>query len=202
MPQFIINGGKKLSGQITVNPSKNAATATLIGSLVNKGETTLRNVPQIEEINRLIEVLTSIGVKITKKGKNLIIKPPKKYRFDKIDKKAAERTRSIIYILGALAGQQKKYSLPQAGGCRLGSRTVKPHTFALENLGMNIKTTKSSFDVNTKKLKPAEFALYETGDTVTGNALLAAAQIPGKSIIRMASANYMVQDTCFFLRPF
>ena len=200
MSQFIINGGKKLSGTITINSSKNAAVAVLIGALINRGQTTLKNVPQIEEINRLIEVLQSIGVVIIKKNKNLIIQPPKKINLNKINKSAAQKTRSIIYLLGALAGRHKNYSIPQAGGCRLGSRTVKPHTFALENFGLNIIATKNNFQVKSSNLKAARIVLYESGDTVTNNTLLAAAQIPGKTVIKMASANYQVQDLCFFLQ--
>ena len=82
----------------------------------------------------------------------------------------------------------------------MGSRTIKPHFFALENLGMNIKTESNGFSVSIKNLKPAKkIVLYESGDTATENVLLAAAQMPGKTIIRLASANYMVQDLCFFL---
>jgi UDP-N-acetylglucosamine 1-carboxyvinyltransferase len=103
-------------------------------------------------------------------------------------------------MIGALAGRLKNYTIPQAGGCRLGSRTVKPHLFALENLGIDIKTEARGFLVSIKNLKPAKkIVLYESGDTTTENVLLAAAQIPGKTIIRLASANYMVQDLCFFL---
>lgn len=200
MPQFIINGNKKLKGSIVVNSSKNAAVATLIGSLVNRGQTTLKNVPQIEEINRLIEVLQSIGVKITRHKRDLIIQPPKKINLAKINKTAANKTRSIILMLGALAGQYKNYSLPQAGGCRLGSRTVKPHIYALENFGLKISETNSKFNIKSSKLTASQFVLYESGDTVTENALLAAAQTPGKTTIKMASANYMVQDVCFLLQ--
>ncbi|OGG87558.1 UDP-N-acetylglucosamine 1-carboxyvinyltransferase [Candidatus Kuenenbacteria bacterium RIFCSPHIGHO2_02_FULL_39_13] len=200
MSQFIINGAKKLSGQVTVNSSKNAAAATLIGSLINQGETTLKNVPQIEEINRLIEVLTSIGVKITKKNRDLIIQPPAVFNLSKINTAAAKKTRSIILAIGALAGQLKNYSIPQAGGCRLGSRTVKPHLFALENFGLNIKATKNHFNISGHELKPAEFVLYESGDTVTENALLTAAQIAGESTLKFCTSNYMVRDLCYFLQ--
>lgn len=197
---FEIIGGKKLAGEVSVNGSKNAAVALLMGSLINQGRTTLKNVPKIEEVNRLVEVLESIGVKVENRGKELTITPPKKINIEKINRQAAEKTRSIILMLGALAGRLKKYTIPQAGGCRLGSRTVKPHLFALENLGMNIKTESKGFAVTISKLKPAKkIVLYEAGDTTTENALLAAAQAPGKTIIRLASANYMVQDLCFFL---
>lgn len=200
MSQFIINGNNKLKGEITINTAKNSAVAVLIGSLINRGETTLKNVPQIEEVNRLVEVLESIGVKIARHKRDLVIQPPKKYTLTKIDKAAAQKTRSIILAIGALSGQLKSFNIPQAGGCRLGSRTVKPHLFALENFGLRIDTKSNKYIIRRSNgLTPAEFALYETGDTVTENALLAAAQIPYKSIIRMASANYMVQDLCFFL---
>jgi UDP-N-acetylglucosamine 1-carboxyvinyltransferase len=202
MENFEIRGGKKLKGEVIVNGSKNAAVALLMGSLINKGRTTLKNVPQIEEVKRLVEVLKSIGVNIQSdiQKKEIIIIPPNKINIAKIDKAAAEKTRSIILMIGALAGQLKNYTIPQAGGCRLGSRTVKPHLFALENLGMNIKTISNGFAVSIKNLKPVKkIVLYESGDTTTENVLLAAAQIPGKTVIRLASANYMVQDLCFFL---
>ena len=200
MSQFIINGNHKLSGTVTVNSSKNAAVALLVGALINKGQTILKNVPQIEEVNRLIEVLESFGVDIKRQQRNLIIQPPKKFNLNKVDIKAAQKTRIIILAIGALSGQLKKFNIPQAGGCRLGSRTVKPHLYALENFGLNIETKPNKYIVKSYNLKPAEFVLYESGDTVTENALLAAVQIPGKSIIRMATSNYMVQDLCFFLQ--
>jgi UDP-N-acetylglucosamine 1-carboxyvinyltransferase len=200
MEYFKIMGGKKLSGEAIVNSSKNAAVAVLLGSLVNRGKTTLKNVPQIEEINRLLEVMESIGVRIEKKGRDLIIEVPVKIKIEKINRQASEKTRSIILMIGALAGRMKKYVIPQAGGCRLGSRTVKPHLFALENFGMDIKTTSVGFEVSSRNLHLAKkIVMYEAGDTATENAILVAAQIPGKTTIKLASANYMVQDLCFFL---
>jgi UDP-N-acetylglucosamine 1-carboxyvinyltransferase len=200
MENFEIIGGKKLKGEVNINSSKNAAVALLIGSLINKGKTTLRNVPQIEEVNRLIEVLGSVGVEFRRKGRDITIIPPARIEIEKINRKSAERTRAIVLMIGALAGQLKKYVIPQAGGCRLGSRTIKPHLYALENFGINIKTESRGFFVSVSKLNPHKnVVMYEAGDTATENALLAAAQIPGKSVIRLASANYMVQDLCFFL---
>jgi len=200
MENFEIQGGHTLKGEVTVNSSKNAAVALLIGSLINQGKTTLKNIPQIEEVNRLIEVMESIGVGFERSGRNITITPPKKINIGGINKKSAERTRSIILMIGALAGQLKKYLIPQAGGCRLGNRTVQPHFFALENFGMKIKVEKCGFQVDAVNLKPAKkIVMYESGDTVTENALLVAAQLKGKTTIHLASANYMVQDLCFFL---
>lgn len=200
MSHFEITGGKKLNGEIEVNTSKNAAVALIMGSLINKGETTLKNVPQIEEVSRLLEVLESIGVGIEKKGRDLKIVPPDRIDIKNINRKSAEKTRSIILLIGSLVRRFKKYTIPQAGGCRLGSRTIKPHLFALEKLGIDIKIESKGFSVSWKKLRPAKkIVLYEASDTATENAIMAASQIPGKTVIKLASANYMVQDLCFFL---
>ncbi len=200
MDNFEIIGGNKLKGEVTVNSSKNAAVALILASLINKGKTTLKNVPQIEEVFRLMEVLESVGVKFKKSGRDISIATPAKIDIKNINRQSAERTRSIILMIGCLAGRVKEYFIPQAGGCRLGSRTVKPHLFALEEFGVKIKNERGGFFVDTKNLHPAKkVVLYETGDTVTENAILVAAQVKGKSIIKLASANYMVQDVCFFL---
>lgn len=200
MEYFEIHGGKRLKGEVTVNSSKNAAVALLMGSLINKGTTILKNVPQIEEVSRLLEVLESVGVKFERRGRDLKIIPPAKIEIGKINKESAEKTRSIILLAGALAGILTSYTIPQCGGCRLGSRTIAPHLMALESLGLKISTNKKGLRIDARRLKPIEkIVLYETGDTATENALLAAAQAPGKTTIKLASANYMVQDLCFYL---
>jgi len=199
MAKFIITGGKKLSGQVTVNSAKNSAVALIIASLINRGITRLKNIPAIEEVNRLVEVLVSLGVPIKKENNDLVIGPVAKIDLKNINIVAAQKTRSIIMMLGALSGRLKEYAVPQAGGCRLGSRTVKPHLYALEKIGLDVKTEKDKYLVTVKKLKPAEIVLYESGDTVTENILMAAAGTVGETTIKFCSANYMVQDTCHFL---
>jgi UDP-N-acetylglucosamine 1-carboxyvinyltransferase len=194
-----IEGGHKLSGTIVTKTSKNGAMGILSASLLNKGKTIIKNVPKIEEVYRMTEVLESIGVNIKWNKDDLEIEP-KKIDLRKINRNSAEKTRSIIMLIGSLVHHFNKFSLPQSGGCKLGARTVTPHFFALENFGIDIKTKSDSYEVSVKKLKPAEFALYESGDTVTENAIMAASLIPGKSVIKFASANYQVQDLCFFLK--
>ena len=118
----------------------------------------------------------------------------------KSDKEAAVKTRSVLMLLGPLAHLLPIFNLPLAGGCKLGERTVRPHLFALEKLGINIKTHHDHYAVTSGKLKAAEVVLYEMGDTVTENVLMAAAKISGTTTIKLASANYMVQDLCHFLQ--
>lgn len=196
---FRIEGGHKLSGTIKVRTSKNGAVGILCASLLNKGTTTIKNAPKIEEVYRIIEVLESIGVEVEWKKNDIIITPPKKILIEKIDKESAEKTRSAIMIIGPLIHEFKDFSIPQAGGCRLGSRTVKPYLYALEKLGVTIDTKTDHYKVGHTKLTESEIVLYEAGDTVTETVLTAAARINVKTVIKFASSNYQVQDVCFYL---
>jgi len=197
---LVIDGGHKLKGNVITNTSKNGAVGLLCASLLNHGTTRLRRMPRIEEVHRIIEVLHSLGVKVDWDGADVIIKRPKELKFKNIDVEAAKKTRSIIMFIGPLLHQLSSFSLPQSGGCKLGSRTVRPHFFALEHFGTDIKVTEKSFDVRTKAKPAGEIILYESGDTVTENALMAAALSTSTTIIKYASANYMVQELCVFLK--
>ena len=197
---FVVEGGKKLSGKVETSRSKNGAVALLAASLLNRGCTTLLNVPKIEEVNRLIEVLRSIGVSIEWNKNDLEIVPSQKISLKSIDKAAAMKTRSILMFIGSLIHMFKKFDIPQSGGCTLGLRSVRPHLMALEKFGVSIEARSDSYRVTNTKLVSSEVILYESSDTATINALLAAARIDGISVIKYASANYQVQEVCGFLR--
>lgn len=197
---FQVNGGKKLSGTIKTNFSKNGSVGLLCASLLNKGTTTLHGIARIEEVNRVIEILESIDVKIKWQDQNTVkITPPKKFNLKNINIESAIKTRSVIMLMGPLIHILSSFSLPHAQGCSLGKRTVAAHIYALENLGIKIKTTAENYEISAKKLKPNEIVMYESGDTACENILTAAALIPGITTISFASANYMVQEICFFL---
>ena len=203
-PQHLrIVGGKKLSGSIPVKTSKNAAVALLCAALLNKGRTTLRSIARIEEVNRIIEVLNSIGVRTRwlPESNDLEITPPARLELDRIDVEAARRTRTVIMFLGPLLHEVDAFKLPYAGGCDLGTRTVEPHMTALKSFGLDVVATHGYYDAHVEAATRPERAiiLTERGDTVTENVLLAAARHPGRTTIRNASPNYMVQDLCFFL---
>ncbi|MFA5942554.1 MAG: UDP-N-acetylglucosamine 1-carboxyvinyltransferase [Candidatus Paceibacterota bacterium] len=205
---FLVEGGRQLSGSVETSRSKNGAVALLAASLLNKGRTTLTHMPKIEEVNRLIEVLRSLGVSVEwfapsgveGQGSNLIITPPTTLSLDTINRDAAMKTRSILLFIGPLLHYARSFEIPQSGGCTLGTRTVRPHLFALEKFGVSITASSDRFSVQHEGLHPAEIILYESSDTATENALLAAARIPGTSVIKYASANYQVQEVCGFLR--
>jgi len=197
---FEIHGGKKLSGTIRTGYSKNGSVGLLCASMLNRGKTTLHGIARIEEVNRVIEILESIGVKVSWIGPNsLDIIPPKKFNLETINKASAIKTRSILLLIGPLAHLIPAFKLPHAEGCHLGKRTIAAHKYALEELGVNIKVTHEDYQITAHKLKPAEIIMYEAGDTAIENVLTSAATIPGKTTIKFSSSNYMVQETCFFL---
>ncbi|HEY3503357.1 MAG TPA: UDP-N-acetylglucosamine 1-carboxyvinyltransferase [Actinocatenispora sp.] len=196
-------GGQRLSGSIDVKTSKNAGVGLLCAALLNKGRTTLRRVARIEEVNRILEVLTSIGVRTRwlNEQNDLEIVPPATLDLAAMDVDAARRTRSIIMFLAPLMHDHQSFELPYAGGCDLGTRTVEPHMTALRPFGLEVKATggfyRAEVDRTVAPTRPV--VLTERGDTVTENALMAAARRDGVTVIRNASPNYMVQDVCFYL---
>lgn len=221
---FLIQGGRELHGKITINTSKNAAVALLCASLLNRGTTLLRHLARIEEVFRIIEVLESIGVKCrwVNEDRDLEIIPPDELKIDQIDVEAARKTRSILMFMGPLLHKMKKFRLPYAGGCTLGTRTIEPHLRALSSFGLKVDAsacsgfytasvepekrrlragwqTRDRIDEVKNPYPPKRIVLIERGDTVTENILMAAALYPGETTIVGASPNYMVQDLCFFL---
>jgi UDP-N-acetylglucosamine 1-carboxyvinyltransferase len=206
---FQITGGRQLKGSIKTNPSKNGALGLLCAALLNDNKTILHNIPQIEEVKRILEVFESIGVKVKWIDKNsLEILPPKKYDFKNLRKDSAAKIRSALMMIGALVHKVEKFNLPHAGGCKMGNRTIAAHRYALEELGVEIETKEEWYEIkspetfskNSKnKEETNEIILYESSDTAAENALICAALIPGKTVIKFAPPNYQVQDVCFFL---
>lgn len=199
---YAVSGGRRLKGSVTINASKNSAVAVLIASLLNEGKTIIKNLPKIQEVFRIIEVMNSLGVKtVWGRDHECEIVPPKKINLNKINRNAAEKTRSIILFIGPLVHRFKNFFLPSAGGCKLGRRTIMPHIYALEELGIKIESQYHGLKITNNGLHSGKkITMYESSDTATENAIMAASLIPGKTIIKFASANYQVQDLCFFLK--
>ncbi|MCX6740663.1 MAG: UDP-N-acetylglucosamine 1-carboxyvinyltransferase [Candidatus Parcubacteria bacterium] len=200
MAHFIINGGKKLTGTISTNSAKNSAVAILCATVMINGKTTLSNVPVIEEVKRIIEILTSIGLKITWTADHqLEIINDNKINLRDLNTGSFCKTRSALLLMGALCGRLENFSLPQPGGCKLGIRTVNPYLIAFEHLNIEVKESETEYKINSKHKKAGNFTMYESGDTATENTIMAAILTPGLSEINFASSNYMVQDLCHFL---
>src|SRR3954469_4581414 len=166
-----VTGGRTLHGSVTVKSSKNAAVALLCAALLNRGRTTLRNVARIVEVDRILDVLRSIGVDATwdAAGRDLTLVVPDELDLAGIDADAARRTRSIIMFLGPLLHRAQTFALPYAGGCDLGTRTVEPHMIALRPFGLDVEARSGEYQatVGAARGSGRTIVLTERGDTVT-----------------------------------
>lgn len=201
MSYLVIQGGKKLHGEIVNQSNKNSAISILCATLMIHGKTVLKDVPQIQEVERMIELLTSIGVAVSRPDAHtVVVDASGALNMETIDRKLCAKVRASLLLCGALAAREKSYKLYKSGGCRLGERTVRPHWYALSKLGVSVVSKDRYYEVRREgNLKAARIVMYESGDAATENAIMAAVLAPGTTTITMASANYMVQDLCYFL---
>jgi UDP-N-acetylglucosamine 1-carboxyvinyltransferase len=202
---YHVVGKKALSGSVTTNRSKNAAVALLAASLLNRGKTTLKRMPRIEEVKRLIEALQSIGVDIVWEENGDMHLTPGAIDLAHINRESAERTRSIAMFIGPLAHLFPSFELPAPTGCDLGKRSLGAHIDALQTLGIKVTGNESAHTYHVEMIAPKaradrEIIMFEMSDTGVENVLMAAAKMPGTTTIKFASANYMVQDLCVFLQ--
>lgn len=201
MPDYIINGGKRLKGTIKTNSAKNSAVAILCALPMVSGKTTLTNVPVIEEVKRIIEILESIGLKISWTGEHeLEIINEGKINLDKLNRKSYEKTRAALLLMGSLSSRFKTFCLPKGSGCKLGKRTVNPYKLAMEQMGFSVKDDGYKYEIKKNKNLDAEVTMYESGDTATENTIMAAVLNTKTTTIYFAASNYMVQDLCYFLK--
>ncbi len=201
MAYYIVHGGKNISGSIATVSGKNATIALLFATLLIKGKTVLKDMTRVEEVHRVLELLMSIGVRfVWVDDTTLEIDTTKKLRLDAIDQKACASGRISLLLMGALAKREKNFNVYQTSGCHLGKRTVNPHIFALEKLGLVIERMPTHYTVSTPSLKGTTVVMYESGDTTTENVIMAAVFAKGTTTIKFASSNYMVQDLCYFLK--
>lgn len=196
---FLIRGGGRLSGEVVTNSSKNGSVALLCAALLNRGKTRLRGIARIEEVNRLLEVLESVDVSVVWDGDVLCIDPPEKFSLEGLMNPSVSRIRSALMLIPPIAHRHTSFSLGLSGGCKMGKRTVVAHTYGLAKLGIVVSIEPDAFVVTREDGYSEEIVLYEASDTATINLLLAAALIPQVTTISFASANYQVQEVCFFL---
>lgn len=198
---FRIHGGRKLKGSIKTNLSKNGAMGLLCASLLNKGVTILHGIPRIEEVNRMLEIFSCLGVKTRWiENQTLEINPPKVFKSHGLMHPSVANVRSSLMLLPAMAHSLKNFSMLHTGGCKMGERTISAHRFGLEQFGVSIKTSNNKYEISSKILRPEEIVMYEASDTAAENMIMMASLVPGVTKISFAPPNYQVQEVCFFLQ--
>ena len=199
MEYFEIEGGKKLKGEIDVRGSKNATTPILAATLLTKEECIISNIPLIEDVFRMIEILQSMGVEILRIGERKISVKAENVDPDKVDVEKIKQLRSSILLLGSLSARFDNFKLYHPGGCVIGARPVGTHFDALRKMGVEIEQQESVYDVSAKKRKATKLTLQEMSVTATENAMMLAASLPGKTIIKACATEPHVEDLGKFL---
>jgi UDP-N-acetylglucosamine 1-carboxyvinyltransferase len=197
---FEIKGGKRLSGSIDVRGSKNATTPILAATLLTDKPCIISNIPLIEDVFRMLEILAGLGASVDWMGKRTVRICAKNIDPKRLDADLVKQLRSSILLLGPLSARFNSFSIFHPGGCVIGKRPVGTHFDALEKLGVRITdSAEKKYLINSKGKKSAQVVLKEFSVTATGNAMMLAATLPGKTTIKIAAAEPHVEDLGKFL---
>ena len=205
MGTFIIEGGHQLKGEITPQGAKNEALQILCAVLLTAKEVTINNIPDIIDVNKLIQLLINFGVKVTQLG-------PGSYRFQadevnldylqsdqfKVDGKGL---RGSIMLVGPLLARFGKGSIPRPGGDKIGRRRLDTHFEGLIKLGaeFNYNAEDYFYSVQAKELIGTDMLLDEASVTGTANIVMAAVLAKGKTTIYNAACEPYLQQLCNML---
>lgn len=195
--QFEIKGGRPLKGEIEVRGAKNAAFPILAATLLTDKECVIDNLPLIEDVFRMIEVLESLGVEVKWLKKRKVRLRARKIGLSRVNRDIIGAFRGSILFYGSLLARTPKITLPQPGGCLIGARPIDTHLDVLSQFG--VKTVRRGRTITLqgkreRRRRPREVMLKEFSVTGTGNALLLAASSPSQTTIKMADEDYQVQD--------
>ncbi len=198
--KFIIQGGRKLGGEVEIRGSKNAAGAILAACLLTKEPCVIDNLPLVEDILNLLEIIEGMGatvewiekrkVKITAND-NLDVK--------KIDFEKFSKARTSVLLLGSLVSRFKEFKVSRPGGDKIGLRPITTHLDALEKLGCEVEEQGDFYFFKTKELKGAEIILPEFSVTATEILLLAGCNAKGKTVIKIAAGEPHIQELALML---
>ncbi len=199
--KFIIHGREKLKGELEVGGAKNATFSVLAASILTKEDVIIDNLPLIEDVLRMIEILESMGSQIEWINKRKIKINTKNIDPQKIDRKKVLKFRGSVLLFGSLLSRFSKISLPKPGGCVIGVRPIDTHLDAFSDLDMKICEEDYNITIETdQKTKRKTIILNEISVTTTENILLFAALNEGTITVKMADMDYPSMELVKVLR--
>lgn len=205
MSSFVIQGGKKLKGEITPQGAKNEALQILSAVLLTPEKVTIHNIPNIRDVNKLIDLIESIGVKVEKLNDSSYAFTAKEIDFDYlITEEYREKSTTIrgsIMMIGPLLARFGKGYIPKPGGDKIGRRRVDIHFIGFEKLGAKFEFSHkdNSYKVKGKNLHGAKMLLEEASVTGTANIIMTAVLAKGQTIIYNAACEPYIQQLCKML---
>lgn len=186
MYKILVEGGRRLEGEVATSGAKNAALPILISSLLTEGRNTYSNVPMLRDIDSVKELLTALGATVTTKGHTVSIDAAG-LRSSEADYDLVRKMRASILVLGPLVARLKKARVSLPGGCAIGARPIDLHLRGLQRLGATIDLKHGYVEATADKLKGAEIYLDVVTVTGTENLMMAACLAEGVTVLRNAA---------------
>jgi len=195
---FVIEGGKKLSGEIIPSGNKNEALAVIAAVLLTEDEVILKNVPEIIDTSIMIEIVNKLGADVKKIAQNEYSFKAKTISSSSLDIELSSKIRSSLLVMGPLLNRCNSVVLPSSGGDKIGKRRIDTHILALKQFGVDI-SFENECRLDTKGLKGAYILLDEASVMATENAVMAAVLAKGETTIYNAACEPHVQGLCNML---
>ncbi len=201
MEYFQIRGGKPLQGEITPSGNKNAALPLLAACLLTEQPVIMHNIPEIQDVLAMRDLLISLGVEIETVGDHTWRIHAREVHPADLDPNLCRRIRASILLAGPMVARAGELHLPPPGGDVIGRRRVDTHILALEALGSKVEYDRKErvFKFITDELRGNEILLDEASVTATENAIMAASRASGTTILRNAASEPHVQELCQFI---
>ena len=199
MAYYRINGGKRLEGAVTISGAKNAALAIIPAVILSGESCLLENLPEIEDVRIVEEILTSMGADISRTPDGSMRIDPSGISTFSVTGEMVSSMRASYYLLGALLGRYKKAEIALPGGCAIGQRPIDQHIKGMRALGADIVIQGGSVKARADRLRGLEIYRAVVGGGATINIMLAAVAAEGQTIIANAAKEPHVVDVANFL---
>lgn len=199
MEQYIIKGGRPLRGEVAISGYKNAALGIIAAAIMTDETVKIENVPDISDIDILLNVIEELGAKVDRINKNTIKINGSRISTVKADTDSVRKIRGSYYLVGALLGKYKEAQVALPGGCNIGSRPIDRHIKGFAALGSDIKIEHGLICARADKLVGASIYFDESSVGATINVMLAACMAEGQTTIENAAKEPHVVDVANFL---
>ena len=199
MSNYIIRGGHRLSGDVTISGSKNASLGIISAAMLLDGPCRIENMPDIDDLNAMIEICEALGAQIDREPDgSLFVDPSGISTWEAIHEKV-RTIRGSYYLLGALLGRSRKASMYMPGGCNFGTRPIDQHMKGFEALGANVTIEYGKIHVLVEELRGEHIFLDVVSVGATINIMIAAVKAEGITVIENAAREPHIVDVANFL---
>lgn len=199
MEQYIMKGGNPLVGEVTISGAKNAALGILAAAIMTDEDVTIENLPDVRDINVLLEAIAEIGARVERIDRHTITINAKYIHEVAVDDEYIRKIRASYYFIGALLGKYKSAQVPLPGGCNIGSRPIDLHLKGFRALGAKVEIERGAVVAHAIDLVGSHIYLDKVSVGATINIMMAASLAEGQTIIENVAKEPHVVDVASFL---